>query len=84
MQARELIQKFITKVSTFPETTYTAEDEQYLFNVVLDLVGEGDETPVVAQETTTLIDLKEALVQLAVDHQRIQDLAAERDILALS
>lgn len=81
MQARELIQKFITKVSTFPETTYTAEDEQYLFNVVLDLVGEGDETPVVAQETTTLIDLKEALVQLAVDHQRIQDLAAERDIL---
>ncbi|KRM23894.1 UDP-glucose--hexose-1-phosphate uridylyltransferase [Latilactobacillus graminis] len=81
MQARELIQKFVTKVRTFSEKTYTSEDEQYLFNVVLDLVGEDDETPVVAQQTTTLIDLKEALVQLAIDHQKIQDLTAERDIL---
>lgn len=39
MQARELIQTFIEKVITFQDTLYTAEDQQYLFNLVLDLVG---------------------------------------------
>lgn len=80
MQARELIQTFIEKVLAFPATDYTKDDQQYLFNVVLDLVGEGD-AAIVTPANHQLIDLKEALIQLAIANHKIDDLAAEQDIL---
>lgn len=79
MQARELIQTFIEKVITFQDTLYTAEDQQYLFNLVLDLVGEEDSNVAVSDQS--LIGLKDALLRLAVANSRIEDLAAEQDIL---
>lgn len=80
MQARELIQTFIEKVLAFPATDYTKDDQQYLFNVVLDLVGEAD-AAAITPASQQLIDLKEALLQLAIANHQINDLAAEQDIL---
>jgi len=79
MQARELIQTFIEKVIIFQDTLYKAEDQQYLFNLVLDLVGEEDSNVAVTDQS--LIGLKDALLRLAVANSRIENLAAEQDIL---
>lgn len=79
MQARELIQTFIEKVIIFQDTLYKAEDQQYLFNLVLDLVGEEDSNIAVTDQS--LIGLKDALLRLAVANSRIENLAAEQDIL---
>lgn len=72
-----VIDAFVAKIIDLGP--YTELDATYLFNRVLALVGEAGGYS--SSQSQTLIDLKEALVDLAVANGKIGDLVEERDCL---
>lgn len=73
----KLLDTFVHQV--IENSDYTEEDYFYLYNRILALVGEeGVERPT---EETTLIGLKEELVALAVENEKVEDLAPKKDAL---
>ena len=75
MSAETLIDRFVTAV--IAASDYTAMDHVYLVNRVLNIVGEGHQQP--APATNDLIDLKDALVAVAVANGKAGDTQNERD-----
>ncbi|EFG49501.1 galactose-1-phosphate uridylyltransferase [Aerococcus viridans] len=73
----KLIDAFVTQV--IENSDYTIDDHFYLRNRILALTGEAGAN----QETTrtTLISLRDALVDVAVDNGKVGDLTEERDTL---
>ena len=72
-----LVDSFVNRV--IEESDYESLDRNYLKNRVLNLVGE--ENIPVAPETDDLIELKNQLVQVAVQNQKIGDTVNEQDNL---
>ena len=77
MSVKSLVDKFVCGVIN--ESDYESLDRNYLKNRVLNLVGE--ENIPAAPETDDLIELKNQLVQVAVQNQKIGDTANEQDNL---
>ncbi|MFK5676816.1 UDP-glucose--hexose-1-phosphate uridylyltransferase [Ligilactobacillus sp. LYQ60] len=75
MSAETLVDRFVTAV--IAASDYTATDHIYLVNRVLNIVGEGHQQP--APDTDELIDLKDALVAVAVANGKVGDTQNERD-----
>lgn len=72
-----LVAAFVDQV--IRESTYTSMDKIYLTNRVLAMVGE--EAMVIDAKSKTLIDLKDELVQVAVQSGKIKDRLAIKDSL---
>ena len=77
MDDKLLLDTFIKQV--IEQGNYTELDRNYLYNRILNLVGEG-----VEKLTTTkneIIDLKDELVEYAVQHGKVGETLNEQDCL---
>src|SRR5699024_12738046 len=77
MDEKVLLDRYIKQV--IEQGNYTELDRNYLYNRILNLVGEG-----VEKLTTTkneIIDLKDELVEYAVQHGKVGETLNEQDCL---
>ncbi|MFT8872520.1 MAG: UDP-glucose--hexose-1-phosphate uridylyltransferase [Sporolactobacillus sp.] len=79
MNDNEAIVRFVDQV--IARSDYESMDRRYLMNQVRGLVGEDSDEKADAVGDSTLISLKDDLVELAVKNSRIDDNQGARDIL---
>ncbi|MCH4010078.1 UDP-glucose--hexose-1-phosphate uridylyltransferase [Companilactobacillus sp.] len=72
------VDKFVEQVIS-AQNDFTSMDSIYLHNKVFGLIGDDDPVEASGEE---LVDLTDALVQTAINNQKIQDTPSDKDILA--